>query len=63
MYLPFLGLDLLTAIFILIVPLTLEFPRVIVKCLLLLYDKFANKDSESSSDVKPKVSIIVPAHK
>jgi len=62
MYLPFLGLDLLTAAFILIIPLILEFPRVIVKCFLLLYDKFIKNDSWSSSEVRPKVSIIVPAH-
>ena len=62
MYLPFLGLDLLTAAFILIIPLILEFPRVIVECFLLLYDKFIKNDSWSSSEVRPKVSIIVPAH-
>lgn len=62
MYLPFLGLDLLTAILILIVPLILEFPRIIVKSLLLLYDKFTDKGSESPNSFRPKVSIIVPAH-
>ena len=61
-YLPFLGLDLLTAAFILIIPLILEFPRVIVKSFLLLYNKLIKNHSWSSSEVRLKVSIIVPAH-
>ena len=62
MDLPFFGLKLIDAILILLVPLILEFPRVIVKCVVLLFEKFIKKESKSPGEYTPKISIIVPAH-
>ncbi len=57
-----MGLKLIDAILILLVPLILEFPRVIVKCAVLLFEKFIKKESKSPGEYTPKISIIVPAH-
>ena len=57
-----MGLKLIDAILILLVPLILEFPRVIVKCVVLLFEKFIKKESKSPGEYTPKISIIVPAH-
>lgn len=62
MDLPFLGFKLIDAILILLVPLILEFPRVIIKCAVLLFEKFTKKESKSPGEYTPKISIIVPAH-
>lgn len=53
--------DLETAILILFVPLVFELPRVVIKCLILLYDRFSQRE-EAVTRWKPKVSIVVPAH-
>jgi len=62
MYLPFFEISLIEAALILFVPLILEFPRVIVKCTILLYEKIAKKESRLPVESLPKVSIVVPAH-
>lgn len=62
MYLPFIEVGLWEAVLILILPLVLEFPRVIVKCLALLYHKFSGRADSWELTGLPKVSIIVPAH-
>ena len=62
MYLPFIEVSLWEAVLILILPLILEFPRVIVKCLALLYHKFSGRADRWELTGLPKVSIIVPAH-
>ena len=51
-----------SVIFILIVPLLLEFPRVIVKCVILAFDKFSRKEEKPVLKRTVKVSIVVPAH-
>lgn len=62
MYLPFLESKLIDAILILLFPLILEFPRIILKCTALLYEKFVKRESKTFGNFRPKISIIVPAH-
>jgi len=62
MNLPFFDIPLIRALLILSVPLFLEFPRILVKCAVLLYGKFVKIGFKLPSKTKPKVSIIVPAH-
>jgi cellulose synthase/poly-beta-1,6-N-acetylglucosamine synthase-like glycosyltransferase len=62
MYLPFLEINLIDAVLILLVPLILDLPRVIVKCAFLLHRKIVETHGEQPSKGMPRVSIIVPAH-
>jgi len=62
MYLPFIEISLIEAASILLVPLIFEFPRMVVKCTVLLYGKIAKKNAKPPVKGVPRVSIIVPAH-
>ena len=62
MQLPFFEIELINALLILLVPLNLEFSRVIVKGVFLLYQTIFEKKPKPRDEVMPKVSIIVPAH-
>jgi len=62
MHLPFVEVDLWEAALVLILPLVLELPRVIAKCLALLYHNFFVRAERWKLTGLPKVSVIVPAH-
>jgi len=62
MHLPFVEVSLWEAALVLILPLVFEFPRVIAKCLALLYHNFSGRAERWELTGLPKVSVIVPAH-
>ncbi|MEM3088921.1 MAG: glycosyltransferase family 2 protein, partial [Candidatus Bathyarchaeia archaeon] len=62
--LPYLGVTILEAIFILIIPIIIDLPRTIFKSVYLILDAFYEKKVEDrySRHYTPLLSIIVPAH-
>jgi len=62
MHLLFFDMTIIEALLILWIPLFLEFPRIVMKCAVLLYEEFVKTAFKPVSEAKPKVSIIVPAH-